>query len=236
MATSPTYIKSIRNILKYLGDDCVKYQYCKTEIEMLKGIITEEELNKIYYVDNKGILVNDTLMLCTDYINNLQGYIAKEINNSYLHQEKTKAIELILHKDTRIVQRKEHNKYTNIKQKIKKPTYPKPSKEAKYKTDETDENLIYNCYGCYAIVNTTLEIIYIGETIRSFHQRWNEHYYKANHERNTTKIKKQLMNHPDTYCTIIHISEGDKEELLWLETETIEWYKDEYPDWIVLGG
>ena len=94
------------------------------------------------------------------------------------------------------------------------------------------EYIVYNNYGCYAIYNETLKTIYIGETIVSFHQRWYSHYT----DKKYSKKRKAFLNHPDTICTIIAISEGDKEETEWMEAETIKFYKEEYPDWTILGG
>ena len=101
-----------------------------------------------------------------------------------------------------------------------------------YKTLD-DKDIVYNNYGCYAIYNETLKIIYIGETITSFHKRWKKHYYNIN---NDTRRKQELLRHPDTICTVIYVSNGDKEETENIEAQTIEWYKEEYHDWTILGG
>jgi hypothetical protein len=117
-----------------------------------------------------------------------------------------------------------YNDYNNYQETAEERYY--------YKTDE-DEELIRNNYGCYAIYNATLKIIYIGETITSFHKRWSQHYRNIDKD---TKRKQTLLKHPDTICTVIYVSNGDKEETENIEAQTIEWYRNEYPEWTILGG
>ena len=140
--------------------------------------------------------------------------------NGYTTEELTRLVYLM---DTKELDIKLIRETTNEIIETEKP---------RYKTDE-DYDIVHNSYGCYAIYNEELKIIYIGETTTSFHNRWLKHYYNYNE---FGKNKRALIMHPDTICTIIYISNGDKEETEYIEKQTIEWYKKEYPDWTVLGG
>ena len=140
--------------------------------------------------------------------------------NGYTTQELTRLVRLMDTKelDIKLIDKKEIE--------INEPEKPK------YKTDENND-IIRNNYGCYAIYNEELKIIYIGETTKNFHNRWLRHYYNYNEFGHD---KRALIMHPDTICTIIAISKGDKKETEYMEAEAIKWYKKEYPDWTILGG
>jgi hypothetical protein len=209
--------------------------------------IIDKEINKCekygQVTDLMKLILHPNTECINEYDNMYCPVITGKIDNVYVPYEslvELKDIEPLIEEpqehiisnkqDIQIQKRqknKEQKKKISKRIKIGDHRYISP----KYKTDENINNVANN-YGCYAIYNETLKTVYIGETIKSFHQRWNEHYTNKTY----TKKRTDFLNHPDTICTIIYTSNGDKEETERLEAETIQWYKDNLPDWTVLGG
>ena len=116
-------------------------------------------------------------------------------------------------------------KHFNIKGEIIVPYTPE---NPPYKTRHEIQMVCNNC-GIYAIVNSTLRISYIGETVTSFHKRWSQHYYKP------TKSVKKLLKHKDTRFIILQITPPDKNITEALEDKYIKFYKS-HTDYKILGG
>ena len=227
----------------------------------VKDIYVVEQLGiNISYLEydiDAGYLVNHRLKQITKEKRGFHKLIKNEFEYCFKEDQCTMLLKLILEEDT-ISTNEDIEEYEHIEQyilideyipirnmsateeKIERIKKPKDRIkigdnqyiQVKYKTDENIET-VYNKYGCYAIYNETLKTIYIGETITSFHTRWNNHYYNI---KKSSKKKRELLMHPDTICTIVYISNGDKEETEYLEAQAIEFYKQEYPNWTVLGG
>lgn len=220
--------------------------YDKYVIEQLTGSL---ELPLLDFKHDRGYLVNHKLKVISKGTVALNKLIKEEFRYCFNKDKCTKLLLIILAKDTESIDY-DIEEYTHISQyesldkeipkkiKIDERVEKVEDKKCKqsivmhYQTEE-DFNDVYNTYGCYAIYNETLKIIYVGETTRTFHIRWNNHYYN---KKQYTKKRQQFLCHPDTYFIILYVSNGDKEETEEIEAQCIEYYKQEYPDWVVLGG
>lgn len=217
--------------------------YDKYVIEQLTGSL---ELPLLDFKHNKGYLVNHKLKVISKEAVALDKLIKEEFRYCFNKDKCTKLLLIILAKDTESIDY-DIEEYTHISQyELLDKKIPKKVKEIEpikevykhknivmhYQTEE-DINDVYNTYGCYAIYNETLKIIYVGETIKSFHQRWNSHYTNKEHY---TKKRQRFLCHPDTYCIILYVSNGNKKETEEIEAQCIEYYEQEYPDWTILGG
>lgn len=227
--------------------------YDKYVIEQLTGNV---ELPLLEFEHNKGYLVSHNLKLISNSSNDLIKLIKTEFRYCFNKDKCTKLLLLILAKDTVSIDY-DIEEYMHISQyELLNKDIPRRVKEESsiseiveekidtrikvgehryitpnYRTEE-DIYIVANNYGCYAIYNETLKTIYVGETTVSFHKRWNNHYTK----KDMSKKKREFLNHPDTYCMILYISNGDKQETEEIEAQCIEYYKQEYPTWTILGG
>ena len=209
--------------------------------------------------DNKGYIVSHSMKMISNKCDNLEKLIREEFRYCFNKDYCTQLL-LVLLDDIEITT-EPIDDYTIIDSFIltdkvipsriteptsnKKNKAPKPliKKKPSYRVSYENKSIVihyntknsiddvYNNYGCYAIVNETLKTIYIGETIKSFHERWNSHYYN-----NMTNKKRELLYHTDTYFMIVEISLGTKSDTEELEKRTIEHYRDVYPDWTIIGG
>lgn len=214
-------------------------------------------ISYLEYDMDGGYLVNHRLKQITKEKRGFQKLIKNEFEYCFKEDQCTMLLKLILEEDTESTE-EDIEEYEHIEQYVLIDEYipvrnrltpeevkgiKKPKDRVKignnkyilikYNTDE-DIETVYNNYGCYAIYNTELKIIYVGETIKSFHERWNGHYTNIANDYNKRKV--EMLAHPDTICTIIYISNGDKEETEYMEAQALEWYRKEYPDWTILGG
>lgn len=96
-------------------------------------------------------------------------------------------------------------------------------------------NQIKNCCGVYCFINHTLKRVYVGETIRTFHIRWLNHFHKSKHNHKSDRLRYELVTHKDTEFCILTILEPNKDLTLKYEQLCIEWYKT-HTDYTVLGG
>lgn len=91
-------------------------------------------------------------------------------------------------------------------------------------------------WGIYSIVNHQLKIIYVGETLNTFEERWLGHLEKVLYSNFKEPSDYQaLLLHPDTSFHILYENTISRKQNLHLEASFIRLYKT-YTDYKILGG
>lgn len=93
-------------------------------------------------------------------------------------------------------------------------------------------------HGVYCIINNTLKIVYVGETLKSFRERWLSHILRSLKGKFISKSPdkyKELIFHKDTKFIILYKDTLSREENLAKEKFFINLYK-RYTNYTVLGG
>lgn len=195
-------------------------EYKTTEINKRLLKLEFDIDSNITFNSNSGYIVNHTLKkICGPY-KNIQKSIDNAFKVCFKSNKRTSLADLIVHKDSYVTQ---YNipEYTHV-------TISGRETTRRYKTDNQD--IFLSSAGVYCIENEKLNLIYVGETIVSFHKRWTDHYTKA-----STKRLKTLIIHPNTKFRILEITERDKRVTESKELYYIELLKTN-TTYEVLGG